>query len=371
MVRAKGRARREPLAGRRLDQRHRRRRHPRRPRLAQAAVRRCRHPGHARRRAVWLCHHELRRRQLERHVQAGAPDAAAGDAVGLLRRSGVAVQAPAADVRASGRAGRHRRVRRQHHADLADVSHGGQPARRRAAVGARRPARGSAGAIRCRAGHHLRADRGVDLVGALAQQQRTLRLPGDVGRCRGYRGVDALAAGPASRCGRPDHLAGADRVLHPRPARALAGGADRNPAGRGRHGGPPGDRSTCTGFRRRFRLRHRHRLRGAVHHAVCRLALVLQRRTRRLARAAGAAGGDLHHRPARRHAVGAEDRQHGGAVARLRRLRPRGFQPACHDDRHAAQYLAILPGVGDDRQRLRLCRLPTAPAQGAGSGVAA
>ena len=52
----------------------------------------------------------------------------------------------------------------------------------------------------------------------------------------------------------------------------------------------------------------------------------------------------------------------------LRRLRHRGLQPACHDDRHAAQHVAVLPGVGADRQRLRLCRLPPAPAQGSGIG---
>ena len=148
-------------------------------------------------------------------------------------------------------------------------------------------------------------------------QSRALRLPGDVGRCRGTRRVDALATGPAPRRARPDHLAGADRVLRARPARALAGGADRRACWRRRAmARPPGHRSACARFGGRLRLRHRHRLRGPVHHAVRRLALVLQRRARRLARAAGAAGGDLHRRPARRHAVGAEDRQHGGAVAR-------------------------------------------------------
>ena len=169
-------------------------------RLAQIGVRRGADLCHARRRAVRLRRHELRGRPLDGHVEARPARAAAGDAVGLLRRRRLPVPAPAQRLRPRRRARRHRRVRRLDHADRADVPHGGQPARRGAHVGARR----AAGRRRCCAPTRRSPPRsccwscGPAWERGLSDGAHWGFLVA-VGRDRGGGRLARLAPGPASR----------------------------------------------------------------------------------------------------------------------------------------------------------------------------
>ena len=68
---------------------------------------------------------------------------------------------------------------------------------------------------------HLRAAGRVDLLGARARPGRALDIPHRLGRNRRCGGLAQVAAGPASRRVEPGGMAGAARLLHLRPPRAL------------------------------------------------------------------------------------------------------------------------------------------------------